>query len=55
MVTTVIEGKIEGKLERDKPRTPFIKKFIKYIERNTNKDLKVAVMDKDKWKSIETI
>jgi hypothetical protein len=54
-ITTIIEGKIEGKARRGRQRTPFMKQIIEDIGKTNYKELKVAVMDRDKWKAIEII
>ncbi|XP_025406672.1 uncharacterized protein LOC112680706 [Sipha flava] len=54
-ITTIIEGKIEGKAGRGRPRTPFMKQIIDDIGETNYKELKVAVMDRDKWRAIKVI
>jgi len=51
---TIMERKIERKAGRDRPRTLFMKQIID-IRRTTYKELKVAVMDRDEWRSIKII
>lgn len=41
--------------EDSRPRTLFMKQIIEGIENNNYKELKVAMMDRDKWRSIEVI
>lgn len=54
-ITTIIEGKIEGKAGRGRSRTPFMKQIIDDIGKTNYKELKVAVMDRDKWSAIKVI
>jgi hypothetical protein len=54
-ITAIIEGKIEGKAGRGRPRTPFTKQIIEDIGKINYKELKVAGMDRDKWRAIEVI
>jgi len=42
-----LQGKIEGKAGRGRPRTPFMKRIIEDIGRTTDEELKEAVMDRD--------
>lgn len=44
-----------GKTERKKPRTPFIKHIIEDIGKATYKDLKVAALDTEEWRTIKVI
>lgn len=48
-ITTIIEGKVEEKAGRGRPRTPFMKQIIEDIGKTNYKELKVAVMDRDEW------
>lgn len=48
-ITIIEKGNIERKTERGRPKTPFMKKIIKNIERTTYKELKVAMIDRDKY------
>jgi len=48
-MTIIIEEKIEGNSRRGRPRTPFMKQII--IGRTVYEEMKVAVMDKDEWRS----
>jgi len=34
-VTTIIDGKMEGKVGRGRPRTPFVKQIVETIEKTT--------------------
>jgi len=60
-ITTIIDGKTEGKAGRDRPRIPFMKQIIEDIGRinkekiRTYKELKAAVVERDEWISIEVI
>jgi len=54
-ITTIIEGKIEGKAGRGRPRTPFMKQIIDDVGKTNYKELKVVVMDRDKWRDIKAI
>ena len=44
---------IEGKTGRGRPRIPFMTQIIEDIGKTNYKELKVAVMDRDKWKTIK--
>lgn len=50
-ITTIIKGKAG----RGRPRTPFMKQIIDDIGKTNYKELKVVVMDRDKWKDIKVI
>jgi len=54
-VTTIIEGKTDGKAGRGRPRIPFMKQITEDIGKTNYKELKVAVMVRDQWRSIEVI
>jgi len=54
-ITTIIEGKMEKKAGRGRPRTLFMKQFIEDVGKTTYKKVKVAVMDRDEWRCIEVI
>ncbi|KAL4135344.1 hypothetical protein QTP88_006959 [Uroleucon formosanum] len=54
-ITTIIEGKIERKAGIGRPRTPFMKQIIDDIGKTNYKELKVAVIDRDKWRAIKVI
>jgi len=54
-ITTIIEGQIEGKSIRGRLRTPSMKQIIDDIGKTNYKELKVAVMDRDKWTAIKVI
>jgi len=44
-----------GKAGRGRPKTSFIKQIIEGIRKTNCKELKIAVMDRDQWRSIEVI
>lgn len=44
-ITLVIEGKMNGKAGKSKPRTQFMKQVIEDIRKTNYKELKVTVMD----------
>jgi predicted transcriptional regulator len=46
---------IEGKAGRGRPRTPFMKQIIDDIGETNYKELKVTVMNRDKWRAIKVI
>jgi len=50
-ITTIIEGK-GGRV---RPRTPFMKQIIDDIGKTNYRELKVVVMDRDKWRDIKVI
>lgn len=50
-----IEGKIDGKAERGRPKTPFMKQIIEDIGKTKYKELKVAVLHRDQCRSNEVI
>jgi hypothetical protein len=47
--------KIDGKAGIGRPRTPYMKQIIEDIGKINYKKLKVAIMDRDQWRSIEVI
>lgn len=47
--------KDKGKAGRGRSRILFIKQFIENIEKTSYKELKVAVVDREEWSSIEII
>lgn len=44
---------IEGKSGRGRPRTLLMKQITEDIGKTSYKELKVAMMDKDEWRSIK--
>jgi len=54
-ITIIMEGRVEGKVGKGRPRTPFMKQIIEDIGRTTCKELKVAVVDRDEWRSVKVI
>jgi len=54
-IKSIMENKIKGKARRSRPRIPFMKQIIEDIGRTTYKELKVAVMNRGDYRSIEVI
>jgi len=44
-----MEGNIEGKTGRGRPRTPFMKQIVEDMGKTIYKELKVALTDRDEF------
>jgi len=54
-ITTIIEGKIEGKPGRERPRTPFLKQLMDDTGIGTYWEMKRIISDRDKWRETSII
>lgn len=50
-----MEGKIEGKPRRGRPRIPLLKQVIEATEIETYWEFKRVISDRDKWREISII
>jgi len=53
-IPTIIEQKTEGKLGRGRPRQSYIKQIMLDIRRESYKELKRVVMNREEWKNISS-
>ena len=54
-LTTILEGKIEGKPRRGRPRTPFLKQLMDDTGIKTYWEMKRIISDRDKWRETSII
>lgn len=54
-ITIIIEGKIEGKPGRRRPRTPFLKQLMEDTGIGTYWEIKRVISDRDKWRETSII
>jgi len=54
-ITTIIEGKIEGKPGSGRPRTPFLKQLMEDTGKETYWEMKRNISYRDKWRETSII